>query len=463
MLAGADRDFPWAVGHIRESFGGALNLSKNLKLLTGLKPSRRKEIQEISNLSSTRDREYRSMAPQKNGFILLPLLATVLFSILTLDGCEKKAQQQGPPPPPDVSYATVEQRDLTEYGDWVATLDGDVTAQITPQVTGYLIRQDYKDGAFVHKGQLLFEIDPRPNQALVDQAKAQLAQAEAQRNLAQINLNRDTPLVQIRGIAKSTLDTETGTLNQAEASVKSYQAALATAQLNLGFTKVYSLIDGVAGVASTQVGNLVTQSTTLTTVSTLNPIRAYFPISEQEYLELAGRIRTGGTMDILRRGVSVPLQLTLANGSIYPKTGRIVFVDRQVDTTTGTIRVAGAFPNPNNLLRPGQYGRIRTVTSVDHNALLVPQRAVTELQGAFQVDLISEGNKIKVQNVVVGAKQGAYWVIKSGVKNGDRLVTEGNDKMRDGITVNPKPDPAIQPFVPDPGMAPSGGTEAGGN
>ncbi len=389
------------------------------------------------------------MAPQKNGFILPPLFAVLLSAATMLAGCEKKAQQQGPPPPADVIFANVQQRDLTEYGDWVATLDGDVTAAITPQVTGYLIRQDYKDGAFVHKGQLLFEIDPRPNQALVDQAKAQLAQAQAQRDLAQINVNRDTPLVQIRGIAKSTLDTETGTLNQAEASVKSYEAALATAQLNLGFTKVYSLIDGVAGVASTQVGNLVTQSTTLTTVSTLNPIRAYFPISEQEYLELAGRIKTGGTMDILRRGVSVPLQLTLANGSAYPKTGRIVFVDRQVDTTTGTIRVAGAFPNPENLLRPGQYGRIRTVTGMGHNVLLVPQRAVTELQGTFQVAVISEGNKIKIQNVVVGAKQGAYWVIKSGVQNGDRVVTEGTDKMRDGITVNPKLDPAIEPFVPD--------------
>jgi membrane fusion protein (multidrug efflux system) len=385
--------------------------------------------------------------------ILLPLL---LPAVLFVVGCEKKSQQQqGPPPPTDVSFATVEQHDVAEYGDWVATLDGDVTAQITPQVTGYLLRQDYRDGAYVHKGQLLFEIDPRPTQALVDQAAAQLAQAKASQDLAQINVDRDTPLVKIRGIAKSTLDTEQGTLNQAVASVKSYEAALATAQLNLGFTKVYSLIDGVAGVASTQVGNLVTQSTTLTTVSTLNPIRAYFPISEQEYLELAGRIRTGGTVDILRRGVSVPLQLTLANGSVYPKTGRIVLVDRQVDATTGTIRVAGAFPNPDNLLRPGQYARVRAVVAQVHNAVLVPQRAVVELQGANQVDVIGADNKIKIQNVVVGMKQGAYWVVKSGVQPGDRVVTEGNDKMRDGVQVNPKPDPAITPFVPDATVAES--------
>lgn len=391
-------------------------------------------------------------------------LSPLLFALL-LTGCGEKKPQQGPPPPPDVSFAKVQQQDISEYGDWVATLDGDVTAQITPQVTGYLLRQDYKDGAFVRKGQLLFEIDSRPTQALVDQARAQLAQAQAQKDLAQINVNRDTPLVQIRGIAKSTLDTEVGTLNQAEASVKSYQAALATAQLNLGFTKVYSLIDGIAGVASTQVGNLVTQSTALTTVSKVDPIRAYFPVSEQEYLKLAGRISTGGTMDILRRGASVPLQLTLADGTVYPRTGRIVLVDRQVDTTTGTIRVAGAFPNPRNLLRPGQYGRIRTMVAVDHNALLVPQRAVTELQGSYQVDIIGADNKIKIQPIVVGPKQGSYWVVKSGVQPGDRLVTEGNDKMRDGIQVNPKPDPSITPFVPDSmstGSTPPGATEAGG-
>jgi membrane fusion protein (multidrug efflux system) len=222
------------------------------------------------------------------------------------------------------------------------------------------------------------------------------------------------------------------------------------------------LIDGVAGVASTQVGNLVTQSTALTTVSTLNPIRAYFPISEQEYLELAGRIKTGGTVDILRRGVSVPLQLTLANGSVYPKTGRIVLVDRQVDTTTGTIRVAGAFPNPNNLLRPGQYARVRTVVDQIHNAVLVPQRAVTELQSTIQVDVIGSDNKIKIKNVVVGAKQGEYWVVKSGVQPGDRVVTEGNDKMRDGAQVNPKPDPAITPFVPDATVAESTRTASAG-
>jgi membrane fusion protein (multidrug efflux system) len=397
------------------------------------------------------------MTPMKTRF------ATYLFlPAMLLAGCGSKPPAQGPPPPTDVRFATVQQQDISEYGDWVATLDGDVTAQITPQVTGYLLRQDYKDGAYVRKGQLLFEIDPRPTQALVDQAAAQVAQAQAQLDLAQINVNRDTPLVQMRGIAKSTLDTEVGTLHADEASLKSYQAALATAKLNLGFTRVYSLIDGVAGVASTQVGNLVTQSTALTTVSTLNPIRAYFPISEQEYLELAGRIKTGGTVDILRRGVSVPLQLTLANGSVYPKTGRIVLVDRQVDTTTGTIRVAGAFPNPNNLLRPGQYARVRTVVDQIHNAVLVPQRAVTELQSTIQVDVIGSDNKIKIKNVVVGAKQGEYWVVKSGVQPGDRVVTEGNDKMRDGAQVNPKPDPAITPFVPDATVAESTRTASAG-
>ena len=370
-------------------------------------------------------------------------LAPVLF----ITGCEKKAQQQpqGPPPPTPVSYATVEQRDVSVYGEWVSSLDGTITAQITPQVTGYLVKQDYQDGAYVHKGQVLFDIDPRPTQALVEQAQAQLTQAQAAKELAQINVDRDTPLVQIRGIAKSQLDTELGTLHQAEASVKSYQAAVDTAKLNLGFTKVHSLIDGVAGVASTQVGSLVTQSTTLTTVSMVDPIRAYFPISEQEYLALAGKVAVKGSHDLLRAGNSIPLEMTLADGTVYPRKGRIVLVDRQVDTTTGTIRVAAAFPNPERLLRPGQYAKIRAVTATEHNALLVPQRAVNELQGAYSVAVIGSDNKVKIQNVVTGPRQGTYWVIRSGMKPGDRVVTEGNDKIRDGATVNPKPDPSIVP------------------
>ena len=359
-----------------------------------------------------------------------------LTPVLLITGCEKKAQQQpqGPPPPTPVSYATVEQRDVSVYGDWVASLDGTVTAQITPQVTGYLVRQDYKDGAYVRKGQVLFEIDARPTKALVEQAQAQLTQAQAAKELAQINVDRDTQL-----------DTELGTLHQAEASVKSYQAAVDTAKLNLGFTRVYSLIDGVAGVASTQVGSLVTQSTALTTVSMVDPIRAYFPISEQEYLALSGSVKSKGGHDLLQSGSTVPLQMTLADGSVYPKKGRIVLVDRQVDATTGTIRIAGAFPNPERLLRPGQYAKVRAVTSVFHNAMLVPQRAVTELQGAYTVAVIGSDNKIKIQNVTTGAREGAYWVIQSGIQPGDKVVTEGNDKVRDGSAVNPKVDASIKP------------------
>ncbi len=369
-----------------------------------------------------------------------------LAPVILLTGCEKKAQQQpqGPPPPTPVLYATVEQRDVSVYGDWVASLDGTVTAQITPQVTGYLVRQDYKDGAFVRKGQVLFEIDSRPTQALVEQAQAQLTQAQAAKELAQINVDRDTPLVQIRGIAKSQLDTELGTLHQAEASVKSYQAAVDTAKLNLGFTRVYSLIDGVAGVASTQVGSLVTQSTALTTVSMVDPIRAYFPISEQEYLALSGSVKSKGGHDLLQSGSTVPLEMTLADGSVYPKKGRIVLVDRQVDATTGTIRIAGAFPNPERLLRPGQYAKVRAVTSVVHNALLIPQRAVTELQGAYTVAVIGSDNKVKIQNVMTGGREGTYWVIKSGLQPGDRVVTEGNDKVRDGSAVSAKEDSSIK-------------------
>jgi membrane fusion protein (multidrug efflux system) len=386
----------------------------------------------------------------------LSLISSAVIPVLFLSGCEKKpsAAQQGPPPPTPVAYATVEQRPVSVYGDWVASLDGSVTAQITPQVTGYLLKQDYRDGAYVHKGQLLFEIDPRPTQALVQQAEAQLAQAKAAEELAQINVNRDTPLVQIRGIAKSQLDTELGTLHQADASVKAYQAAVDTAKLNLGFTKVYSLIDGIAGVASTQVGNLVTQSTTLTTVSTTDPIRAYFPISEQEYLALTGKVKSKGGHDLLQAGSTIPLEMTLADGSVYPRKGRIVLVDRNVDSTTGTIRVAGAFSNPGQLLRPGQYARIRAVTAIDENALLVPQRAVTELQGKYQVAVIGSDNKISMHNVTTGTRQGAYWVIKSGLQAGDHVVTEGNDKVRDGSTVQPKVDETIKPLTAEDTTAP---------
>jgi len=274
----------------------------------------------------------------------LPIVAFVFF---TLSACQQKAAPP-PPPPLEVGVSDVVQRDVTTYGDWVSTLDGYVNAQIQPQVFGYLIRQNYREGSPVHKGDVLFEIDPRPFQALVDQAKGQLAQssgqlaqAQAAQSLAGINVNRDAPLAQAHAIAQSQLDNDTQTLKQQEASVatskasiQASQASVEQAQLNLGFTKVRSLIDGIAGIAATQIGNLVSTSTVLTTVSQVNPIKAYFPISEQEYLQVAQRIKPGASGDWLAHGAAVPLRLTLSDNTVFEHPGRIVFADRQVDSQT---------------------------------------------------------------------------------------------------------------------------------
>jgi len=377
-----------------------------------------------------------------------------LGAVLSTVGCAGKS---APPPrteAPDVGVVTVTQRDVPIYGDWVATLDGYVNANIQPQVSGYLIQQNYREGSLVHKGNVLFEIDPRPFQATLDQAKAQvaqaggqLAQAQAQLGLTIINVNRDTPLAKARAIAQSQLDNDIQAKAQAEALIKTDQAAIESSEaaveqaaLNLGFTKVRSLIDGIAGIAQTQMGNLVAQTTVLTTVSQVNPIKVYFPISEQEYLHIADKIKPGAVGDLLAAKNTVPLQLTLSNGTVYPRPGRIVFADRQVDPQTGTIRIVGAFPNPGNILRPGQFARIRAMTSLHKNALLVPQRAVSELQGRYEIAVVGPDNKVDIRGVKVGDRAGTMWVIDSGLNPGERVVTEGIAKARDGAVVNPKPD-----------------------
>ncbi len=389
--------------------------------------------------------------PSPRKFQLEPVILFLLGAALASTGCSSKSAPAPAPPPPQVVVATVKQESVPIYGDWVATLDGFVNANIQPQVSGYLIRQTYREGSFVHKGDVLFEIDPRPFQAVLDQAKGQLAQAngqlgqsQAQLGLAQINVKRDTPLSQAHAIARSQLDNDIQTQKQSEAvilssqaSIKAAEAAVETAELNLGFTKVRSLIDGIAGQATIQIGNLVGQSTVLTAVSQVNPIKAYFPISEQEYLHIADKIKPG--LDLLRAKNPVPLQLTLANNSIYPYQGSILFADRQVDPSTGTIRIVAAFRNPGNLLRPGQYGRIRAMTAMQNDALLVPQSAVTELQGRYQVAVVGAGNKISIHSVDVGSRVGQMWIINKGLQPGDRVVSEGTSKVRDGSVVTPTP------------------------
>jgi membrane fusion protein (multidrug efflux system) len=371
-----------------------------------------------------------------------------------LAGCkhEQPAPAMGPIP---VDVITVQQSTVPLSNDWVGTLDGYVNAQIQPQVTGYLIQQNYREGSVVQKGQVLFQIDPRPFQATLEQAMGQLGQAmgtvgqaQAQLELAKINVKRDTPLAEQHAIAQSQLDTELQTAAQAEASVAAAkasvataQAAIATAKINLGFTQVRSLITGVAGQATTQVGNLVGPQSVLTSVSQLEPIKAYFSISDTEYL---GLIKSSGRndSDLLHASSKLPLTLTLANGSVFPHTGRIVFVDRQMNQQTGAIRIAASFPNPGNVLRPGQFARVRAQTTMLNDAILVPQSAVQELQGIQQVYVAGADNKVHVANVTLGPQHGQDWIISSGLQPGARVIVSNLQKLREGAPIAPHPAPA---------------------
>jgi RND family efflux transporter MFP subunit len=376
--------------------------------------------------------------------------AALSFALM---GCE--AQKAAPaPPPPDVVVTPVVQKDVPIYNEWVATLDGYDNAQIQPQVTGYIVAQTYREGSPVKKGQVLFEIDPRPFQAILDQAKAQLAQAQAQLGKTKLDVDRDTPLAKERAIAQSQLDNDVQANLAAIASVKSSEAQVEQAQLNLDFCHVTSLLDGIAGIATVQIGNLVSPTAVLTSVSRVEPIKAYFPISEQTYMKFAKRINTANRRDDMEEIKDAPtLQLILADGTVYAHPGKILYTDRQVDITTGTIRVASSFPNPENILRPGQFGRIRAATETVNGALLVPQKAVNELQGMYQIAVVGDGNKVSIRSVKVGDRSGENWIIQDGVKPGEMVIVEGLQKVRDGSLVKPK-----QQTAPAPGAAgaPSG-------
>ena len=375
-----------------------------------------------------------------------------------MSGCSKQAPPAGPPPAMPVSVVEVKPTTVAITGEWVGTLDGYVNAQIQPQANGYLIKQTYKEGAQVEKGQVLFEIDPRPFQAALDQAKGQLAQAkgqvqqaQAQLGLAIINVNRDTPLAKAHAIAQSQLDNETQTKAQAEAAVTSAQASVAAAeaavenaQLNLGFCHVRSLITGVAGQATMQVGNLVNTQSVLTAVSQLNPIKAYFSISDSEYLALTQRTRhTHG--DLLKDASALPLTLTLSNGEVYPEKGHIVWVDRQINPQTGAIRIAAAFANPGNVLRPGQFGRIKADTQIRRDGLLIPQVAVVEFQGQHQIYLAGNDGKAHVATVQLNTQVGTNWLVDSGVSPGALVITDNLQKLRDGAPVKPHQGPPAAP------------------
>jgi membrane fusion protein, multidrug efflux system len=374
----------------------------------------------------------------------------LLLSAGLTSGCSKKAAPAGPPPAMPVTVVEVKPTEVPITGEWVGTLDGYVNAQIQPQANGYLIKQNYREGAEVKQGQVLFEIDPRPFQAALDQARGQLAQAkgqvqqaQAQLELAQINVNRDTPLAKAHAIAQSQLDNETQQKAQAaaavisaQASVSAAEAAVENANLNLGFTHVRSLITGVAGQATTQVGNLVNTQSVLTAVSQLNPIKVYFSISDSEYLALTQRARQNSG-DLLKGASSFPLTLTLSNGEIYPEKGHIVYIDRQMNAQTGAIRIAAAFPNPGNVLRPGQFGRIKADTEIRRNALLIPQVAVVEFQGTHQVYLAGSDGKAHVATVQLNTQVGTNWLVDSGVSPGSLVIVDNLQKLGEGAPVKP--------------------------
>jgi len=442
--------------------------------------------------------------------VLIPTVAVaaalVLAFLIFVSRSNKPAEAA--PPPIDVQVVKVEQKDVPVYNEWIGTTAGMVNADIRSQVSGYLLRQDYKEGSFVKKGQLLFEIDPRPFQAALDQAQgqvaqfqgqleqansqvkqaeaqvaqansqllqaqAQLAQARANQVKTQLDVNKYAPLLEQKAVTQQDYDnaaqsnevakaqvkaadagietaraqlraasaqvgTAKATVKAAEGQVENAKAGVRTAQLNLSFTRIISPIDGIAGLAQAQVGNLVnTQSAALTTVSTVDPIKIYFTLSEQQYLYFnkAGLInaRSGASVE------QIELELILADGSTFPQKGNFYFADRQVDEKTGAIRMAGLFPNPENVLRPGQYGRVRAVTATKNDALLVPQRAVTELQGTYQVAVVGRDNKVEIRTVKVGDRADSNWIIEDGLKAGESVIVEGLQKVRPGAVVNPKP------------------------
>ena len=366
---------------------------------------------------------------------LKPLLNCVLFviPILVLSGCWR-SQAAPRRPNTEALVASPVQQDVTVHSEWVATLDGYVNADIRPQVSGYIISQKYKEGTVVRKGQVLFEIDPRPFQAALDRTRGELAQAEAQLSKSSIDVERDTPLVAQKAVPREKLDNEIQAKRAAEAAVVSAKAAVERAELDLEWTKVTSLVDGVAGIAEVQMGNLVGPSSHLTSVSQVDPIKVYFPVSEQEYLRARQISSTGQPLQLFD---SLP-ELILAEGTVFPHKGKILWTDRQVDSNTGTIRLVAAFPNPGNILRPGQYGRVRIQTSTKKQALLVPQSAVKELQGGYQVAVVGADNKATIRSVKVGEKVGAYWVIDHGLKPDDQVVVEGIGKLKEGTVVVPK-------------------------
>jgi RND family efflux transporter MFP subunit len=364
-------------------------------------------------------------------------LFAVAGMVLGLIGCQK--QQEPAMAPPEVEVMEVVQKDVPIYAEWVGTLEGFINAHIQPRVTGHLISQHYREGSFVTKGTLMFQIDPRPLQVVLDQAQARLAQALVALNKTELEVKRLTPLAKKELISQQDLDNAVHAYLANKAAVEAARAEVAQAELNLGYSKITSPIDGVAGIAQAQIGDLVGPNTTLTTISTIDPIKVYFSVSEQEYLSYVKE-----NPDAAKRAaheVKLELEMILADGSLYPHKGRFFLADRQVDVRTGALRLLGLFPNPGNILRPGLYARVRAITKMKKGALVVPQRAVTELQGTYRVAVVSKDNKVDIRSVKTGERVGSIWIIDEGIKPGERVVVEGILRVKEGMTVNPRPFP----------------------
>jgi membrane fusion protein (multidrug efflux system) len=360
------------------------------------------------------------------------LLAAVCLTVCLVAGCGEK--KTAAPTAPEVEVVNVVVKDVPIVREWVGATDGLVNAKINAQIQGYLIKQNYKEGSVVKKGQVLFEIDPRPFQAALEQAKGELAIAEGQLYTAKANLEKIRPLAAVNAVSKKDLDDAIGREASSKAAVQAAKAAVRKAEIDLSFTKITSPIEGIAGIAKVGLGDLVGNpgGPELTTVSTVDPIKVYIPISEQEYMRFTQTKEKSG-----REGPT--LELVLADGRVFPHEGRVFFADRQVDERTGTIKVAALFPNPGNILRPGQFAKIRALIETQKGALLIPQRAVTELQGRYQVATVNPDNKVDFRWVKVGERTGSLWVIDEGLVPGDRVIVEGMQKVKAGMPVTPKP------------------------
>jgi RND family efflux transporter MFP subunit len=357
-----------------------------------------------------------------------------------LAGCgTRNAAQPAAAPPLEVDVATVSEQNVAISSEWIATLDGYINAQIRPQVSGYLVTRTYREGGLVRKGDVLFEIDPRPFNAVLALARAQVTQAEAQLAKSARDVERDTPLAEQQAIAQSQLDAEIQAHRAAQANVQAFKAGADAAALNVEFTRVTSLIDGVAAIATAQIGDLVGPATLMTTVSQVSPIKAYFSVSEPEYLGMAASINAARPDREQPWDPRAGLSLTLSDGRRFPHQGRFVAADREVDRGTGTIRLVAAFANPGNVLRPGQYGRVRAVTNASSRALVVPQRAVAELQGGYQIKVLGANNQVAVRSITVGDRVGNLQVIKDGVKAGERVIVGAPAAVREGSIVSPRP------------------------